>query len=76
MITVTLRLFAAGNILGGQKVVDCTFDEGDRVETLMAKIALPANNAYVILVNGKHAVENTPLKDQDVVTIFPALAGG
>ena len=39
-------------------------------------LGLPAKLQTVILVNGRHATEDTPLSDGDTLTLYPTMAGG
>ncbi len=39
-------------------------------------LGLPAKLQTVILVNGRHATEDTALSDGDTLTLYPTMAGG
>ncbi len=49
---------------------------GATAGTLIARLAVPDEVQRVILVNGRHAGEETPLDDGDVITLFPPVEGG
>jgi molybdopterin converting factor small subunit len=48
---------------------------GVRIEELLARVPVPVES-QVILINGRTPLDGQALKDGDVVTIFPAMAGG
>ena len=43
---------------------------------LLAQFDLPADESKVVLVNGRDADPEQILEDGDVVSVFPAMAGG
>jgi molybdopterin converting factor small subunit len=49
---------------------------GTRVIDLLAQYGVLADDSVVILVNGLSADPGQLLKDDDVVAIYPAMAGG
>lgn len=52
------------------------FAEGVTVGQVMDQLGIPKAHPNLVLVNGIHAEENAPLKDGEVLSVFPPLAGG
>ena len=48
----------------------------DSVRAVYDALGFPDNIEAVILVNGRHAIEDTPLTDGDTLTLYPTMAGG
>ena len=46
------------------------------VSSVLEALAVPPSVDRVILVNGHHATEETPLAEGDAVTLFPPVTGG
>jgi molybdopterin converting factor small subunit len=53
------------------EVVDAT-----RVEEVITRLGIPEDTPKIILVNGIHAGKDHPLKEGDVLSVFPPVAGG
>lgn len=57
----------------------CAYDldapAGVRIQDLLARVPVPAEG-QVVLINGRTPLDGQVLEDGDVVTIFPAMAGG
>ena len=47
-----------------------------RVSDILGKLGLPKDHPKIILINGVHAKEDDSLKDGDVLSVFPPVAGG
>lgn len=58
----------------GAAVVDVP--EGVTPRDLVQKLGIPADLERVVLVNGADVPTDRLLRDRDVVTLFPPLAGG
>ena len=50
--------------------------EGALIKDVLDRFEIPYEDAYVILLNGRHAVKETPLPDGVELCIFPAVVGG
>jgi len=59
----------------GEMPVSLSLEEGSTGETVMEKLGIPSGTQESILVNGRH-YNGGPLKDGDIVAIFPPVAGG
>jgi molybdopterin converting factor small subunit len=52
------------------------WDGQARVKDILSKLNIPDEIPKIILVNGVHGKQDQMLKDGDVVSIFPPVAGG
>lgn len=43
---------------------------------IMKYLEIEPDEVAILLVNGFHAKQDTPLKDEDMVSLFPPCAGG
>jgi sulfur carrier protein len=53
-----------------------TVDPAERVTDVLGKLGLPKDHPKIILINGVHGNEDHVLKEGDVLSIFPPVAGG
>lgn len=60
----------------GQFSVKMKMDESSRVQDILTQLKIPEEMPKIILVNGVHGKKDQALKDGDVVSIFPPVAGG
>jgi len=78
MITVQVKLFATLREhhpeLGVGEPLAVSLAEGATVQHLVDMLKLPA--IKLIFVNGAARKEDQPLKDGDIVAIFPPVGGG
>ena len=51
-------------------------DGQTRVQDILAKLRIPEEMPKIILVNGTHGKKEQILKEGDVLSIFPPVAGG
>lgn len=51
-------------------------DTSARVGDALRKLAIPPDHPKIIQVNGVRATEDDPLKEGDILRIFPPLPGG
>lgn len=47
-----------------------------RVQDILSKLKIPDEIPKIILVNGIHGKKEQILKDEDILSIFPPVAGG
>jgi molybdopterin converting factor small subunit len=79
-IQVQLKLFASyrrylpSNCTGNSCHLVMT--PGSTVEDLLRKYDIPLDEHLVILRNGRSVEREAALQDQDVIAVFPAMAGG
>ena len=72
---IEVRLFA-GLRQGRQKVYQMETDSVKTVQDVMDKLDIQRKEVNILLVNGFHQKPETELKDEDVVSLFPAVGGG
>lgn len=74
-MTVTVKLFAT---LRTNRFSEKQFEleEAITVEELIKKIGLPSEQVSIIFVNGRHAKQDTVLKNGDEIAFFPPIGGG
>ncbi len=46
------------------------------VEQLIEYLGIPSSVQRVVLINGRHAKDNSPLANGDNVVLFPPMTGG
>ncbi len=51
-------------------------DGHTRVQDVLSKLKIPEEMPKIILVNGVHGKKDLVLKDGDVLSVFPPVAGG
>jgi molybdopterin synthase sulfur carrier subunit len=51
-------------------------DGHTRVQDILERLKIPEDIPKIVLINGVHGKKEQPLKDGDVVSIFPPVAGG
>lgn len=59
---------------GGMAPLD--LPEGARISDVLDRFEIPHPEAYVILLDGRHAVPAAPLHEGAELAIFPAIVGG
>jgi len=79
-VRVQIQLFATLAAFlprgGGQGVASLEIPDDSTVRDLVQRLGLPADLERVTLVNGGDATPERSLHHDDVVTMFPPLAGG
>lgn len=43
---------------------------------ILSRLAIPAEEVSILLINGFHRKPETPVKDGDIVALFPPVGGG
>ncbi len=51
-------------------------DGKTRVEDILSKLKIPEEMPKIILVNGIHGKKDQILKEGDILSVFPPVAGG
>ena len=72
---VEVRLFA-GLRQGRQKIYQMKPDSVKTVQDIMDTLNIQREEVNILLINGFHQKPETEVKDEDVVSLFPAVGGG
>ena len=51
-------------------------DDHTRIKDILSKLKIPEEIPKIILINGIHGKKDQILRDGDVISIFPPVAGG
>ena len=72
---IEVRLFA--NLRKGrEKVYFMDPKSVATVQDVMDALSIPRDDVNILLVNGFHQKPETKLKNEDIVSLFPAVGGG
>ena len=72
---IEVRLFA-GLRQGRQKVYQMEQDSIRTVQDVIDVLNIQRSEVNIILINGFHQKPETAVKDEDIVSLFPAVGGG
>ena len=72
---IEVRLFA-GLREGRQKIYQMEPGSVSCVQDIMDVLNIQRSDVNILLINGFHQKPETPVKDEDVVSLFPAVGGG
>ena len=72
---IEVRLFA-GLRQGRQKIYQMEPDRVKCVQDIMDVLNIQRSEVNILLINGFHQKPETPVKDEDIVSLFPAVGGG
>ena len=72
---VEVRLFA-GLRQGRQKVYQMDPASVKNVQDIMDILGIQRKEVNILLINGFHQKPETEVKDEDIVSLFPAVGGG
>ncbi len=72
---VEVRLFA-GLREGRGKIIMMEPESVKNVQDIMDKLNIQRNEVNILLINGFHQKPETEVKDEDIVSLFPAVGGG
>jgi molybdopterin converting factor small subunit len=72
---IEVRLFA-GLRQGRQKIYQMEPDSVKCVQDIMDVLNIQRSEVNILLINGFHQKPETPVKDEDIVSLFPAVGGG
>ena len=61
---------------GRQKVYHVEPGSVNTVQDIMDVLDVPRSEVNIMLINGFHQKPETPVKDGDIVSLFPAVGGG
>ena len=72
---IEVRLFATLR-QGRQKVYHVEPGSVNTVQDIMDVLNVPRSEVNIMLINGFHQKPESPVKDEDIVSLFPAVGGG
>ena len=72
---IEVRLFA-GLRQGRQKIYQMEPDSIKNVQDIMDVLNIDRKEVNIRLINGFHQKPETEVKDEDIVSLFPAVGGG
>ena len=72
---IEVRLFA-GLRQGRQKVYQMEAASIKNVQDIMDVLNIHRSDVNILLINGFHQKPETEVKDEDIVSLFPAVGGG
>jgi molybdopterin synthase sulfur carrier subunit len=79
-VNITVRLFATFRDFLPQPSVHADvhleLEGGESIGAVLEAFHLPVELPKIVLLNGRHAIEDSLLADGDVVSVFPPLIGG
>lgn len=79
-MNITVRLFATFRDFLPQHAIRSTLhldvEEHKSVGAVLKVLHVPDDLPRIVLINGLHAAEDSPLTAGDVVSVFPPLIGG
>ena len=61
---------------GRQKVYHVEPGSVNTVQDIMDVLNVPRSEVNIMLINGFHQKPESPVKDEDIVSLFPAVGGG
>jgi sulfur-carrier protein len=77
---IEVKLFATlrDYLPEGSSRFSCKMEIGSqtRIEDILSKLNIPDDVPKIILVNGVHGKKEQVLKEGDILSIFPPVAGG
>ncbi len=61
---------------GRGKVTQISVEEGSTAGDILRCFEIPAEEVAILLINGFHSKPEDPVKDGDVISLFPPVGGG
>lgn len=72
---IDVKLFATLRD-GREKAYQFSADEFRTTAEVMQALDIPLGDVAILLINGFHSRPDDPIKDGDIISIFPPCAGG
>ena len=72
---IEVRFFAALRN-GRGKITQVPAEEASSAKDLLRRFEIPSEEVAILLINGFHSKPEDPVKDGDVVSLFPPVGGG
>ena len=61
---------------GRGKIAQVPAEEASTAGDLLRRFAIPAEEVAILRINGFHSKPEDPVKDGDVISLFPPVGGG
>ena len=61
---------------GRGKITQVPAVEASSAADLLRRFAIPADQVAILLINGFHSKPEDPVKDGDIISLFPPVGGG
>jgi molybdopterin converting factor small subunit len=72
---IEVRLFATFRE-GRQKVMELDANEYKKASDITELLHITSEEVAICLINGRHSKLDEPIKDGDVIALFPPVGGG
>ena len=72
---ITLKLFATLRDYG-ENIQDLDVSEDAMPTDVMVQAGIPVKEVSIIMINGRRLSDEMPLKEGDVLALFPPVGGG
>ena len=72
---IEVRLFATFRV-GREKIYYFDASEYETASDILKKLEIPEKDVAILLVNGFHSKPDVKVKDGDILSLFPPVAGG
>ena len=72
---IEIRFFATLR-QGRGKITEIPAEEVSTAGDILRRFEIPAEEVAILLINGFHSKPEDPVKDGDVVSLFPPVGGG
>ena len=72
---IEVRLFATFRE-GREKVLFLEAEEYETTGRIVDFLGIPVEDVAILLINGRHSKPDVPLRDGDIVALFPQVGGG
>ena len=72
---IEVRFFATLR-QGRGKIAEIGTEEVSTAGELLRRFDIPAEEVSILLINGFHSKPEDPVKDGDIVSLFPPVGGG
>ncbi len=72
---IEIRLFATLRDNRG-KILQFQPEGFNTASDILRQLSIEAGDVAILLINGRHSKPADPVKDQDIVALFPPVGGG
>ena len=61
---------------GRGKITEIPAEEVSTAGDILRRFEIPAEEVHILLINGFHSKPEDPVKDGDIISLFPPVGGG